>query len=69
MGGTFTFDAKAVGSHTDSEPRSKTSTVTVIVPPRSKQRINLIANMKTATMKFTTFINVDGTIGANFGVP
>ena len=66
MGASFSFSATAGQSHTHSESRSYTSTVTVTLPPKSKQRVSLIANMKTATMHFRTPIDVDGSIGANF---
>ena len=67
MGGTFTFDAAAGGHHTETKPRTYTSTITVIVPAKSKQKISLIANMKTATVDFSTPITVNGMVGANFG--
>lgn len=66
MGTSFSFSATAGQSATHSESQTYTSTVSVTLPPRSKQRVSIVGSMKTATMHFRTPITVDGTIAANF---
>merc|ERR1711962_101846 len=66
MGASFSFSATAGRSKSKTVGRSYTSTVNVQVPPKSKKRGSVVANMKTATMDFRVPITADGRIGANF---
>jgi len=65
-GGSFSFEATSTSSHSKSISRSYTSTVEVTVPPHSKKRVSMVANMKTVEMHFKKPISVKGQIGANF---
>ena len=69
MGTEFSISVTAGSSHSSSVSRSASSSVSVTVPPRSKVKVDMTADMKKEKLAFKVPIEISGMFGANFPNP
>ena len=66
MGTEFSISVTAGSSHSSSVSKSASSSVSVTVPPRSKVKVDMMADMKKEKLGFKVPIEISGMFGANF---
>lgn len=66
MGMSFSVSTTIGKSGSSSVNKSSSATVNVKVPAHSKLKVDMVATMKTEKMDFSSPIQVDGMLGANF---
>ncbi|WP_298467823.1 hypothetical protein [uncultured Erythrobacter sp.] len=68
-GTSFNISTTTGGSSSHSVTKTELASVSVKVPPRSKIRVDMVANFATETMNFTAPIQVTGWMGCNYDPP